>query len=228
MVEQLFLEGVSKIYMGIFDFFKTSYSSLEQQILDLYTKIHESMGLPHSEARKATKQLLDKCIEEAKQEGSYDLPGGLGEIILETVSVEDPKVKKIAQIIRQKLPIKRTEGVKDKDIRWWWNLNDIERRMMVAVDDVNKLMVFSHERQNGVSEQETAKKVRKYHAIYGDPKDTTHATGDDRPLPYELKERVNIYIEKRAKSNIDTYKKEIKESSTFNALIRKEIKAGNI
>jgi hypothetical protein len=72
------------------------------------------------------------------------------------------------------------------------------------------------------------KKVEKSLPIYGDPDDTSHKTGDDRPLPDELKNRINIYIEKRVRDNPEKYKNEIEESSTFNALIRKEIKAGNL
>jgi hypothetical protein len=68
-----------------------------------------------------------------------------------------------------------------------------------------------------------AKKVRKFHPMYGDPDDTMHTKGDDRPLPYELKNRINIYIEKRAQKDPDKYKKEIENSSTFNSLIRREI-----
>ena len=70
--------------------------------------------------------------------------------------------------------------------------------------------------------------VRKFHVIYGEPDDTTHTVGDDRPLPEELKDRINIYIIKRPSTDQDKYKKEIEESSTLNALLRKEIKIGNI
>lgn len=51
--------------------------------------------------------------------------------------------------------------------------------------------------------------------------------GDDRPLPYELKKRVNEYIGKRMSDPIE-YKRNIETSSSFNALIRKEIKSGNL
>ena len=62
----------------------------------------------------------------------------------------------------------------------------------------------------------------------GNPDDTAHTTKDDRPLPYELKDRINIYVEKRRQSDPNKFRKEIEQSSTFNALVRKEIKKGNI
>ena len=44
----------------------------------------------------------------------------------------------------------------------------------------------------------------------------------------ELRNRVNAYIEKRSKTDPEEYKKEIEKSTTFNALIRQEIRKGNI
>jgi len=129
---------------------------------------------------------------------------------------------------------KRDEGVRDEDIRWWWNMNDIERRMMLKNDEISRLALFMKERESNstITEELSIKKagneVRKFHPIYGNPKNTTHAKGNDRPLPAELKDRINIYVEKRFKSNPEKYKKDIESSSTFNALIRKEIKANNL
>ena len=64
--------------------------------------------------------------------------------------------------------------------------------------------------------------------IYGDPDDPSQPTGDDKVLPRELKDRVNRYIEKREHTDKDEFKKEIEDSSSFNAFIRKEIKRGNL
>ena len=64
--------------------------------------------------------------------------------------------------------------------------------------------------------------------MYGDPDDTMHTKGNDRPLPYELKDRINIYVEKCKKKDPDKLKKDIENSSTFNSLIRNEIKNGNL
>ncbi|MBL7131178.1 MAG: hypothetical protein ISS45_07240 [Candidatus Omnitrophica bacterium] len=71
-------------------------------------------------------------------------------------------------------------------------------------------------------------KIKKAHPNFGDPDDTTHDAGDDRPLPFELKNRINIYIQKRFLSDPAEFKREIEQSLTFNALIRKEIRAGRL
>jgi len=189
-----------------------------------------TMGVPPNEAKSRCKNMLDKCIREAKREGSYYLPQNLGDIILGEAESDIPTVNKLVEKIN--LSQKRAEGVKDEDIRLWWNLNDIERRMAIAADDIARLALFMDARERGLNEEEATKEVRKYHpiyeTIYENPKDTTHTKGDDRPLPYELKDRINTYMIKRATSNPEQYKKEIEESSTFNALVRKEIRAGRI
>lgn len=108
-------------------------------------------------------------------------------------------------------------------------MHDLERRMMLAVDNISRLALFKKLRQeNGFDEKASAERVRKSFPIFGDPDDTIHTTGDDRPLPYELKNRVNIYVERRSLTDQVKFKREIEESSTVNVLIRKEIKNGNL
>ena len=105
---------------------------------------------------------------------------------------------------------------------------------MLKQDDAARMTLILHELENSTEPSkekafDTATiKVRKFHPIYGDPKDTAHTKGEDRPLPYELKDRINIYIEKRAKESSGNYKAEIEKATTFNALVRKEIRAGKL
>jgi len=199
-------------------------------MLDMYSQMLSMRGIPSSEAKKLTEDMLDQAIEESKKDGTYNLPQNLGDIIFGDVGTDNLTIKKIAESIRQKLPYKKEEGVRDQDVRWWWNLNDIERRMMLKQDDAARMTLILHELENSTEPSkekafDTATiKVRKFHPIYGDPKDTAHTKGEDRPLPYELKDRINIYIEKRAKESSGNYKAEIEKATTFNALVRKEIR----
>ena len=108
-------------------------------------------------------------------------------------------------------------------------MHDLERRILLKVDDVSIHSLFTKLReQDGLSEDEAAKGMRKGYPLFGDPDDTSHATGEDRPLPYELKNRINIFVQKRLQKDPEKFKKEIKESSTFNALVREEVKKGNL
>jgi len=178
-------------------------------------------GFSSSEAQNIVRDLLKLAKEECQQEDTLkNLPQNFGNILLERESTVEE--------IKSMLAKRRKEGVRDEDIRWWWNKHPLERKMMLKVDDVIKLSEFTRiQKEEGLNEEEAAKKVRKFHVIYGEPDDTTHTVGDDRPLPEELKDRIDIYIEKQT-TNQEKYKKEIEESSTLNALLRKEIKKGNI
>jgi len=221
--------------MGLFN----NYNEIEKSLLEQYSQMFAMMGIP--DARKMAKNMLDQTIEKSKKEGTYNLPPNFGDIILKQQKAEDPSVEKIAEAIRKTLSIKRSEGVRDEDIRWWWNLNDVERNIMLATDEVNRMYLFRQEIENSreVSEEkaaeQAAKKVWKFHPTYtyGDPREKKESAPkwvreEDLPLPIELKDRINIYIEKRYISDREKYKKDIEASSTFNALVRKEIRAGNI
>jgi len=218
--------------MGFFNFSK--YNDIEKAMLDMYSQMLSMRGISSSEAKKLTEDMLDQAIEESKKDGTYNLPQNLGDIIFGDAETDNPTIKKVAESIHQKLPQKREEGVRDEDVRWWWNLNDIERRMMLKQDEIARMALFINELQNSTesskekASDKAAEKVRKFHPVYGNPDDTTHAKDEDRPLPYELKDRINIYIEKRAKGGSEKYKTEIEQSTTFNALIRKEIRAGKV
>jgi hypothetical protein len=183
--------------------------------------VFQTDGISSSEAQNTARDLLNLAKEECQKEGTLNLLQNFGNILLEREST-DEKIKSM-------LAKRRKEGVRDEDIRWWWNMHPLERKMMLKFDDVNKLSVFTRIRkEEGLNEEEAAKEVRKFHVIYGEPDDTPHTVGEDRPLPEELKDRINIYIIKKSTTDQEKYKKEIEGSSTLNALLRKEIKKGNI
>lgn len=213
--------------MGLFNLGK-KYSDIENELLKQYAVVFEQMALPNP--KKQVKSMLDTCIEESKKENTYYLPQNMGDLILDKNLIKsDSSLNKLVEIFRKELPKKRADGVRDKDIRWWWNLNDIERRMMIAIDDVYALTTFiSLRRDQGFDENRAGKETRKSHVIYGHPEDRKNATGNDIPLPYELKDRINIYIEKEFKTNPEKLKSMIKGMSSMNALIRKEIREGKI
>ena len=198
--------------MGLFSGFFGSSSGIERQLEDQYVPMFkEMMKVTSSQAKNTLRDMLKQIKEESLKEGTANLPQNYGDDLIKKEST-DEKTKAI-------LAKKREEGVRDDDIRWWWNIHDLERRMMLKVDELNRMAMFMDCVQKGMGEEAAAIKVRKYHPIYGDPEDTSHTYGEDRPLPHELKDRINIYIEKRMHEP-ERYKKEIKESSTFNSLIR--------
>jgi hypothetical protein len=196
-------------------------SNIENKLENLYTSMIQTMtGMSSSEAKKICRELIQMVKEESIMEGTSKLPQDYGDQLLKSEST-DEKVKSL-------LIKKRSEGVRDEDIRWFWNMNDLERRMMFKFDEWSQFAHFLELKKKGLSEEKILKELKKSHPFYGDTDDTSRTSGDDRPLPREIKDRVNIYIQKRSHTDLKNFKKDIIRSSRFNSLIRKELKQGNL
>lgn len=207
--------------MGIFSKLFSQSLEFERQLEKEYILMLQQIGMSSSQAVSTVHEMLDQAKKESRQEKMSDLPQKFGIFLLEN-EVTNDKIKKM-------LAKRRKEGVKDEDIRWWWNMHDLERRMMLKFDDISRLSLYKSLREeDGFNENEAAKEVKKWFPIYGDPDDTTHDIGDDRPLPEELKNRINIYIEKMYAIDPEKYKQKIINYSSFNALVRYEIRDGKL
>ena len=99
--------------------------------------------------------------------------------------------------------------------------------MLEVDDETTRLTTYMHHSELGMSSENAAKEVRKFHPMFGNPEDTQHAQGDDRPLPVELKDRINKWVEKNM-SNAQAFKDRLSHFSTMNSFIRAEIKVGDI
>jgi len=203
--------------MGIFSKLFGSSSDIEKQLEALYVPMFQTMkGMTLTQAKSTFRDMIKKAKEESLKEGTSKFPQNFGDILLEKEST-NPHFKSM-------LTKKRSEGVRDEDIRWWWNMHDLERRMMIEDDNWSGFALFLKLKEDGLSEEEAGKRIKKSRPIFGNPDDTSTSTGEDRPLPFEFKDRMNIYIQKRSQTDIEKLKNEIAESSSFNALIRKEIR----
>ena len=218
--------NIGKNNMGLFNFSK--YNEIEKALFDLHVHNLSMNGISSSEARKMTENMLDQAIEKSKKSGNYFLPKNLGSIIVGEADTEDLRIQKFAHVIRERMP--KNEGITLDDIKMWWNLNDVERRMVQAQDLVEKFQAGLGLLDSGKasSPEEATAMVCKFLPVYGNPDDNSQSSGDDRPLPFELKDRINIYIEKQACKGSTEYKEEMESSSSFNALVRKEIRAGKL
>jgi len=207
--------------MGIFSKLFGSSSDIEKQLEALYVPMFQTMkGMTLTQAKSTFRDMIKKAKEESLKEGTSKFPQNFGDILLEKEST-NPHFKSM-------LTKKRSEGVRDEDIRWWWNMHDLERRMMIEDDNWSGFALFLKLKEDGLSEEEAGKRIKKSRPIFGNPDDTSTSTGEDRPLPFEFKDRMNIYIQKRSQTDIEKLKNEIAESSSFNALIRKEIRKGAV
>jgi len=209
--------------MGFFSkLFGAETSEIDNELENQYVPIFQDMmGMPISQAKSTFRDMLKQAKEESVKDRTSNLPQNFGDLLLEEESTNPHFNSMLAK--------KRAEGVIDEDVRWFWNMHDLERRMMLKVDDMFQLSLFIKlTEEDGLSEKEAANQVKKFHPMYGDPDDPSQPISDDKVLPRELKDRVNRYIEKRGHTDKDEFKKEIEGSSSFNAFIRKEIKRGNL
>ena len=196
--------------MGLFS------SSKEDRLKDVYTKMFIDTGMPPAIAYNTTKELLKLAKESLEKSDEDRFSGNFGDIIL-----TDSHFK-------NSLEMSRKDGVRDEDIRQWFNMDPLERHLIKQVDLLNISVLFAGLLEQGKDLDTATKIVKKYHAVFGNPEDTSVDSGEDRPLPEELKFRIVSYIEKRVATDNDKYKKDLESSSSFNALVRKEIKASNL
>ncbi|OHB98938.1 MAG: hypothetical protein A2Z57_14415 [Planctomycetes bacterium RIFCSPHIGHO2_12_39_6] len=180
------------------------------------------MGMPPLQAKSIIHNLYKQAEDEARNEGSINLPMNMGDILLEKESIDEG--------IKSMLAKRRKEGVRDEDIRWWMNRHELDRKMMARINDMFKFAMFLKlTKADGLSDDDDAAiEVKKSFTIFGDPDDTSTSIGDDKPLPSELKYRIDTYIWKRSVSDPEKFKEDMRKSTSFNALIRQELRKGNI
>jgi hypothetical protein len=204
----------------------SSGPSIEQQLKDVYVPILIQSGMSVSQANELFSAWLSLAKEESGKEDMDNLPDNFGDLLLQKEAT-GPNIKAWLAKVRR-------EGGTDEDIRNWWNLHDLERRIILKNDENSRVALVMDQLEKMGATKETMHEsmdkavahARKYFPFWGDPDDCTHLSGDDRPLPEELKFRVNRWIQrKQADPN---YKEEVERSTTFNALIRREISEGNL
>lgn len=144
---------------------------------------------------------------------------GEGDALLAAADQGDPVAA--AQVVAY-----RAEGATDDDIRSWWNLSGSERQAVLDNDETSRLALFIHlVEEQSLDPKMASQEIFKVHARYGDPQDATFCSGEDRPLPIVLKDRVNRYVESRMNDPL-AFKKELEASTSFNAYIRSKFDMG--
>jgi len=115
-------------------------TDMEKHIEDRYVFIfQEIVGMSPSQAKSAFHNIVQDAKKESLKESSPDLPENVGDFILEKESSDE----KIRSIVAKK----RDEGIRDQDIRWWFNMRDLERRILLKIDDVSIHSLFDKLRE---------------------------------------------------------------------------------
>ena len=201
---------------------ETDWAETEKRLEPHYVSFfNKSMEMPEDVAREIYKAFVQDLKEAAQREGTDRLPENFGEILLERERTD--------QQVKGAFFAKRAEGVTDEDIAFWWNMHDLERRLICKIDEMNRLILFEKLVQDKTTtELEAARAVAKRFPVYGDPEHLVLENEDDRPLPYELKWRVNRYISKRTAADPDRYREEVDASTSLNALLRNALRQGQL
>jgi hypothetical protein len=204
---------------------------VEEKLKEYYISMFVRSGQPLSEAQRRFTQLFHKIKQEAQKEGTIDLPLNWGDVLLQDEPTE-PKVKAW-------LAPKRSDGVKDVDIRKWWNMHDLERRMMLKLDEDERVaMIISFIDKNrpaagfDTPEEKNAILAKalehstKFFPVWTTTAGTKDDLSDDRPLPHELRSRVIDYMNRRQSD--PKFTQDLEQSTSFNALVRREIRQGRL
>lgn len=202
-------------------FSNKSEKLIEQELLELYSQMFSQLptGMTLKQARKEVKKMIKACKKEAKKEGD-NIPN-CGDLMLHAAELGVAYAKKRVEEARE-------EGATDEDIREYWNLHYLQRRMVIWSENVFRYAEFlSAKKEENLSSEVAGKRIRKMFPIYGNPKDTSdiYVSYDDRPLPNELRGRVDMY---RQKHGAEMIQKKASKYSSYNAFIRTEIKKGNL
>ena len=126
-------------------------------------QLMEVMDISLPQAQVTFIKLLEQTRHESSDLGTSKLPEDYGNFLLSKEG-EDEK-------IRSMLASRRKEGVKNEDVLWWWNMHDLERRMMLKVDEQRRTTQYLRYRQAGLSKDEAGARIRTYYPTYGDPDD---------------------------------------------------------
>jgi hypothetical protein len=195
-------------------------SAIERELRDIYVQMLCTLvGSSPTDAEQTVSDAIAMCKQQGIAEGTADLPDDFGDRMIEAARMGEPKSQRIVDKARR-------EGATDDDIREWWNLPDLSRRMVLWSEDTFRYSVFLHAKNDdGLSAQDAAARVHKMFPIYGDPEDTSKLPGDNSPLPHELRGRVDSYKQDHDAASIA---QQVESFSSYNAFVRHAIQSGLI
>lgn len=134
--------------------------------------------------KETVEAIIKSCQEESQKEGTDRFPENFGNILIEDADCGIPYAKNIVETARR-------EGATDEDIKNYWNLSDLEKRLMTAVDNIYRSAGYFKKKDKGLPNKEAVIELNRFFPHYGNPNDTSKFSGENRPLPFELKDRVN-------------------------------------
>jgi len=193
----------------------------EKRLLEERTVAAQMMGLPPSQARKQAKQDIKEAIAASKAEGTYDT-GPIGKRVLAKLKSDSGRSDMWRAM--------QASGVREQDVLEWWDIPDVERRLMLSDDASFRTAMWIAKMEEGLTGDEAARFVWQTRPVFGDP--TAPPTfADDRTstmLPVELKLRFMRWSESKTDEEWEDVKREREAFSTMNAYLRDLIGRGGL
>lgn len=195
-------------------------SAIERELHDTYVRMLCMVaGFSPSDAQQTVSEAIAMCKQQGVAEGTADLPEDFGDRIIQAARMGESKSKRIVDKARR-------DGATDNDIKEWWNLPDLSRRLVIWSEDTFRYSVFLHaQNDDALSAEDAAACVHKMFPIYGDPEDTSKLSGDNRPIPHELRGRVDSY---KKDHGAESVAHQVESFSSYNAFVRNAVKNGLI
>jgi hypothetical protein len=184
----------------------------EELILFDIENYYKGIGFSDYDAKKTAEDIYLTCKKECEEEQTSTY-SKIGRGVFE--------LAKSDKYIKECIELARANGVNDNEIEAWWSLSDIRRKVTLKLNEQAKLAAFIQYMQDGMLENEAANKVKRYYAIYG----YVENNGDkQRPIPPELKVKVDDYIKMMSSSELmrDSFKIYLDKYNNFNKLVREK------
>ncbi len=193
-----------------------------------------------------------------RREGAADLPENFGDIVLSGAPPEElssVSARKFAAALRSSYEEKVADGMRIEDFRWWWNLSPLVRATVRANDILYFVEEFAHAWKQAETQaisddlrtRIATRSIQKAFPVYQplripelvvDDKETVPFYGldtqielsssEDRPLPEEIKQRVNMGRDQLLRERGSAIIEEIDGFSSCNAWARAMIRKGTL
>ncbi len=197
---------------------RRSEGHLLERISNAYIEMYRQMGDPTPEST------IREMVREALKRASHQTPSlsgeGAGQQLLR-LAAQSPELQHYIKACRE-------DGVRDEDFEVWWSMHEYERQMVILADEQFSVHAMVAETGRLGERERAADSVLRSRVFYRSPlapPAPEEPQGEDRHLPYELKDRVNRWIEKQMRQPGSLFPQ---ESSSANAYIRHLVRKGEV
>lgn len=117
------------------------------------------------------------------------------------------------------------DGASIDDLEEYWSLPNFVLKSVEKSENTMRYATYLAAVEDGLNADDAAGRVRKIFPMYGGPADESVAVGDNRPLPPELRGRIDRYRKKHPAAQLLQWSEGF---DTFNAFVREKIRKGEI